>query len=688
MIEGAGKVYGMAGAEKTLAAVLFNTREELIGSGRRAETHKGEDAQNAATQGRTNALMQSRTFEETYAERRSWTKAAALSAIIGLAMPALSAQSGAKPAASSRPRESRPPRGRRLRRSSRATRRRSAADVDNMAVFTQQMIDQVFSFAELGFQEFETTKYLTDILEKNGFTIEEDLAGIPTAWMASWGSGKPVIALGSDIDCIPQASQKPGVAYHEPMIEGAPGHGEGHNSGMPLNITAALAVKKIMEREHLPGTLRLWPGVAEELLGTKAYYVRAGVFKDVDVVLFAHVGANMNVGWGDGIEQRPGLGRVHVQGRERARGRRAVARQVGARRRRADGHRLELPARASAPAAALALRDHQRRRSAERRAAERAVWYYFRETDYPHIKELWDIGDNMAKGAAMMTDTEVTSRVLGSAWPAHLNKTIAETMHANIEAVGLPTWTEADQTLAKALQQRARRCRRWAWRRRSTRCAAGKRFPDEEKRGGGSDDIGDISWNVPTVTLNYPANINAGPGPQLGERHLDGDADRAQGHDRRREGAGADRARPPDAPRAGHAGVGLLQQRPDEGQEVHAADAARGQAGHLAEQGDDGEVPAGDEEVLLRPDEVQDVPRAARHQVSDRSQELDGVEQSVSRGGEPSESQATIGNRESHVIGFEEGGLVSSPPFLPLAMAPVHCYFRCVACALCCLCLC
>ena len=92
-----------------------------------------------------------------------------------------------------------------------------------------------------------------------------------------------MIALGSDIDDIPQASQKPGVAWHEPIIEGAPGHGEGHNSGMPLQIAAALAVKKVMEQQHLQGTLKLWPGVAEELLGTKAYYVRAGVFKDVDV---------------------------------------------------------------------------------------------------------------------------------------------------------------------------------------------------------------------------------------------------------------------------------------------------------------------------------------------------------------------------------------------------------------------
>src|SRR5437879_11382249 len=154
-----------------------------------------------------------------------------------------------------------------------------AGQIASMKKQAQVMVDSVFSFDELGFQEVETSKYLTGILEKNGFTIERGVAGIPTAWIASWGSGKPVIALGSDIDCIPQASQKPAVAYHDPIIEGAPGHGEGHNSGVPLNITAALAVKKIMERDHLAGTIRLWPGVAEELLGAKAYYVRAGAFK-------------------------------------------------------------------------------------------------------------------------------------------------------------------------------------------------------------------------------------------------------------------------------------------------------------------------------------------------------------------------------------------------------------------------
>src|SRR5262245_11150848 len=104
-------------------------------------------------------------------------------------------------------------------------------EVDGLKEDLERMNDMVFSFAEPGFQEFETSKYLTGILERNGFRIERNLAGIPTAWMATWGTGKPVIALGSDIDDIPQASQKPGVAWHEPILEGAPGHGEGHKIG-------------------------------------------------------------------------------------------------------------------------------------------------------------------------------------------------------------------------------------------------------------------------------------------------------------------------------------------------------------------------------------------------------------------------------------------------------------------------
>ncbi len=181
--------------------------------------------------------------------------------------------------------------------------------IDDNAKMAQVMVDKVFSFSELGFQEYETSKYITDILKENGFKVEYDISGVPTAWWATWGSGKPVIAVGSDLDCIPKASQKPGVAYFDPIVEGAPGHGEGHNAGVPLNVLSVLAVKEIMERENIPGTLILWPGVAEELVATKAYYTRDGYFDDVDLCLFTHVSSNMSVSYG----QSRGTGLISVE---------------------------------------------------------------------------------------------------------------------------------------------------------------------------------------------------------------------------------------------------------------------------------------------------------------------------------------------------------------------------------------
>ena len=384
-------------------------------------------------------------------------------------------------------------------------------EVDGLGELIQRMNDQVFSFAELGFQEFETSKYLTGVLRQNGFTVQERLADIPTAWMASWGSGKPVIALGSDIDDIPQASQKPGVAYHDPIIDGAPGHGEGHNSGVPLQIAAALAVKRILSQQHLPGTLRIWPGVAEELDGAKAYYIRAGAFKDVDISIFVHVGSALQVTWGDSQSNALVSVEYNFKGE--------------------SAHAAAAPWRGRSALDAVELmdigwnfrREHLRLQQRSHYVVTNggdqpnvvppnaSVWYYFRETDYPHTKALWAIGDAMAKAATLMTDTEVSSRLLGSAWSGHFNKTIAEVMHANIETVGLPQWTDADQTLAKALQHELK-VPEVGLATKINPLRGRSEIPDDEKRGGASDDIGDISWNVPTVTLNYPANIQAGPG--------------------------------------------------------------------------------------------------------------------------------------------------------------------------------
>src|SRR5687767_11556654 len=383
--------------------------------------------------------------------------------------------------------------------------------IDGMHDLAQQMVDSVFSFSEIGFQEYETQRYLTGLLEREGLTVQRGVAGITTAWTARSGSGKPVIALGSDIDGIPQASQKPGVAYRAPIVDGAPGHGEGHNSGVPLNIVAAMAVKRIMQRDKLPGTLVLWPGVAEELLATKAYYVRAGLFKDVDVVLYNHVGTNLTTTWGDGA----GNGLVSVEytfqgeaphsGNAPSRGRSALdaveLMNVGWNFRR---EHLRIQQRSHY----VVTNGGDQPNVVPRNAS---VWYYFRETSYPEIKRMWEIGDKISQGAAMMTDTSVSMRVLGSAWPIHTNKALAETLYANIKTVGLPKWTEADVTLAKAVQ-RELKVPETGLATEIPPLRGREAIPDDEKRGGGSDDIGDISWNVPTVTLSFPANFQAGPG--------------------------------------------------------------------------------------------------------------------------------------------------------------------------------
>jgi aminobenzoyl-glutamate utilization protein B len=140
------------------------------------------------------------------------------------------------------------------------------------------------------------------------------------------------------------------------------------------------------------------------------------------------------------------------------------------------------------------------------------VWYYFRESSYEGIKNMWEIGDKMAEGASLMTNTKWTSRVLGSAWPSHMNRTLAETMFENIRSVGMPQWTDADIQLAKATQRELGVPENGLTMRVPDALRGREEIPDEDKRGGGSDDIGDISWNLPTVSLSFPANFQAGPG--------------------------------------------------------------------------------------------------------------------------------------------------------------------------------
>ncbi|MCY1647571.1 M20 family metallopeptidase [Caulobacter sp. SL161] len=386
----------------------------------------------------------------------------------------------------------------------------AVAGVENRAKLAQVMNDKIFSFGELGFQEVETSAYITKVLEENGFTIQRGVSGIPTAWTATWthGQGGPTIALGSDIDCIPKASQKPGVPWHDPIIPGAPGHGEGHNSGQAVNVVAALAVKDLMLKQNIPGTMVLWPGVAEELVASKAYMVRDGVFKGVDATIFTHVGANLQTTWG----QPSGTGLVSVKYSFHGE----------------SAHSAGAPWRGRSALDAVELmnigwnmrREHLRPEQRSHHVisdggdqpnvvpSEATVWYYFREQTFDAIKKNWAIGDKIAKAAADMTDTKVSSAIVGTAAPRHFNRPMAEAAQKNIEQVGLPKWTDDEQAFAKAVQKNVGSTKQQGLDVK----LKGLKPPEEKPESGGSDDIGDISWIMPTITINYPSNIPDLPG--------------------------------------------------------------------------------------------------------------------------------------------------------------------------------
>lgn len=380
----------------------------------------------------------------------------------------------------------------------------AAALIDGKAKLVQEMVDSVFSFAEPGFQEFKTQEYLTAILAKNGFKITKGVAGIPSAWTATWGIEGPLIALGSDVDGLLGVSQYPGITTLKPMVEGAPGHGEGHNSGMPLIIAAALATKEVMIKHGIKGRLMLWPGVAEELLATKAYYVREGLFKGVDANIFTHVSSDFSTSWGLGgsnalvsAEYTFTGSTAHAAGNPWD-GRSALD-AVEIMNTAWNFRREHLP---------LSQRSHYVITNGGGQPNvvpdKASVWYYFRQNGFQQVRDLYELGNTIADAAAKATETTVTHQVLGYAAPNYGNKPMAEAAYANIQAVGMPRWSEDDQMFAKAVQTSLKRPFKPL-----VTTVLELNGPEVQRvpTGGGSDDIGDIMWNVPTITIRFPSNI-------------------------------------------------------------------------------------------------------------------------------------------------------------------------------------
>jgi aminobenzoyl-glutamate utilization protein B len=358
--------------------------------------------------------------------------------------------------------------------------------------------DNIYYFAELGMQEFETAKLMTQILEEAGFKVERGISGMPTAFMATYGSGKPVIAIHTEYDTTPGNSQTPGVPEHKPLVEGAPGHAEGHNVNAAVMIGAAFAVKKAIDEYKIPGTVKIFGAPAEELLIPRPYFVRDGYFKDVDVAFHTHIGEQLRTEYG--LRQYALISAEFTFKGQSAHS--ASAPWAG---------RDALDAAELMSIGFDKLREHLEPTHRSHRVisyggdqpnvipASARIWWFFRETTIEKAQENFEKAKKVAQGAALMTNTDWSVQVFSAIWPTRGNRTLAEVTHKNIQLVGMPKWTEEEHNLAKALQTNLK----------------GK--PEglhkdisplqESRQGASSNDAGEVTWIVPTGRVTFPANI-------------------------------------------------------------------------------------------------------------------------------------------------------------------------------------
>jgi aminobenzoyl-glutamate utilization protein B len=374
--------------------------------------------------------------------------------------------------------------------------------VDRNAEQIATVGDVLYYYAEPGMQEHESAKFVKEILERAGFTVELGGAGMPTNVWAKWGSGKPMIAIATEMDALPEGSQTPGSIPRKPLVEGAPGHMEGHNIMGAVGVGAAFAVKKAMEQFKIPGTIVLSIGPAEEQLMSRPYLVRDGYFKDVDAAVLTHVADSSATGYG--LQNYALIGaKFTFKGRT------------------AHGGVNPWDAKDAVDAVVLMdigfdkLREHLRPTYRGHRTITNGgvqpniipdvgqIWWFIRDANGPWAKENFDKLVNIARGAALMTGTTMEMEPFGAAWPSLGNKVIAEAIQKNIEMVGMPKWTEDENKFAKELQK-----------------SLGKKeegLPTKveplraSRQNSSSNDIGDITWVVPTATVRFPVVV---PGVQ------------------------------------------------------------------------------------------------------------------------------------------------------------------------------
>ncbi len=364
-----------------------------------------------------------------------------------------------------------------------------------------QISDAIWSFAELGLQEFKSSALLVQTLESEGFTVEKGLAGMPTCFVATYGSGKPVIGILAEYDALPMISQKSMIPVKDPLIEGAPGHGCGHNVMGSASTAAAIAVKNAMEKYQINGTIVVFGSPSEETLISRPYMIRSGLFDGVDVVIDNHLGSKFGTSYGVG-----GLAMYSAQFTFTGR----TAHSAGS----PWSGRSAMDAVEIMNVATNYLREHLHYThrmhyvvveggEAPNVVPDKAsVWYYVRNTD-ERVEDMWQRVMNCAEAAALATDTELTDiRIHTAIHQKHSNKALAFLIQKNIEQTGMPQWTDEDHAFARALQSELGKEADGM----PTEIESLK-APSETFVGGGSTDVGEVSLITPTATVRFPGAV-------------------------------------------------------------------------------------------------------------------------------------------------------------------------------------
>ncbi|MEE2971114.1 MAG: amidohydrolase [Pseudomonadota bacterium] len=366
--------------------------------------------------------------------------------------------------------------------------------------------DSIFYFAELGMQEFETVDLMTNLLGDAGFAIEREVSGFPTAFIASYGSGRPVIAIHTEYDANPKNSQRSGVPEQSEIEPGAPGHCEGHNVNAAVMVSAALSIKKQIDASGLTGTIRIIGAPAEEQLLSRPYFVRDGHFDDVDVAFHDHVDSEFKSDYG--LMQTAVVSAEFIFHGEPAHAAKAPWKGRDA-----------LDAVMLMDTGMAQYREHMEPTMTAHRVitdggdqpnvipARAAVWWYFRGPTADIARRLFEQGKRIAEGAALMTNTELEIDVRSAVWPVRANQTLAEIVQRNAELIGMPEWSEMEQQLARTVQEKV------------GVEAVGLRPATTPLKGpsaqiAASNDCGDVSWVVPMGRVRFPANI-----PNIGYHH-------------------------------------------------------------------------------------------------------------------------------------------------------------------------